>query len=265
MNRTLKRSICLAFCLSLVCSLLPLFAEQSETAPLTLDPEVIEMGAFYGGATLKINGSVDPGTEVIVVVRGPAVEETFNKKRHAGPIWINSGKVHISGVPSLFLSISGRPVDSILSREAIDRFQLDAESIKQQMQVDPEGVDEDVIRDNYMTLKIDEGILQTFEKSVSMGAEAGGEQPFSIEFQWPKRARPNTYEIKAYECRDGAVVGEVSKNLEVVKMGFPAKLSYLASDRAKIYGFLCVLIALIAGFGIDFLASLLGKKGMTAH
>jgi hypothetical protein len=133
------------------------------------------------------------------------------------------------------------------------------------MVVEPEEFDEEVIRSNYIKLKIDETILQTIEDGVVMGPEKEGRTPFSIELDWPKRARPAAYDIRLYECLEGAVSGEASGELEVVKVGFPAKVAYLASDRARIYGFLCVLIALIAGFGIDFLASLLGKKGVTAH
>jgi len=251
--------------LALAFGMLPVLSGPAGGTTLELHPEVIEMGAFYGGAALRISGTVAAGSNVVVVVRGPATEETFNKKRRAGPIWINSGKVHVSGVPALFLGISREPIESILSRGAIDRHQLDEQAILQQMHVDPEGVDEEVIRENYMKLKIEEGILQTLEGGLKVEPPQGGRSAYSIEFGWPARARPSTYEIKAYECREGEVVDEVSRNLEVVKVGFPAKVAYLASDRAKVYGILCVLIALIAGFGIDFLASLLGKKGVTAH
>ena len=48
----------------------------------------------------------------MLVIRGPDKEETFNKKVRAGPIWISSGQVHITGVPSLFLSFSPAPVRS---------------------------------------------------------------------------------------------------------------------------------------------------------
>jgi hypothetical protein len=238
---------------------------QGGSPVLKVNPAVIEMGAFYGGAVLKIEGTVASGSQVLVVVRGPETAEEFNKKGRFGPIWVNVGKVHISGVPSLFLCFSSGPVTSLLTRESLDRSQLDQVAIKAQMVVEPKAMDQEVIRDNYLSLKSQQGFYKVTEGAVKLGTAGPEGAPFTLDLTWSKKAPPASYEVSVYECRDGAVTGKVTSGLVVREMGFPEKIAGMARNRGYLYGLLCVLVAMIAGFGIDFVATKLGKKGAVAH
>lgn len=238
---------------------------QGGSPALKVTPAVIEMGAFYGGAALKVEGTVAPDSQVLVVVRGPETAEEFNKKGRFGPIWVNAGKVHISGVPSLFLCFSSGPMASMLSRESLDQGQLDQVAIKAQMIVEPKAMDQEVIRDNYLSLKRQQGFYQVTEGAVKLGTPGPEGVPFTLDLPWSKKAPPASYEVSAYECRGGAVTGKVTSGLVVREMGFPEKIAGMARNRGYLYGLLCVLVAMIAGFGIDFVATKLGKKGAIAH
>ncbi len=242
-------------------ALLPAPGSAPAEAPsVKLTPNVIQMGAFYSGQWTRISGTVARGSKAIVVIRGPDTEEVFNRKARAGPIWINSGKVHISGVPSLFLCYSPEPADRLLQRAQIDENQLDDLAIKRQMIVTPEEMDRTVIRDNFVDLKIKENVYRTISGELKMGAPENDGVPFSLAFHWPRKAPPDHYEVRVYECRDGVIVGKTSARLEVVKIGFPKLIAYLAADHASSYGVVAVLIAVLGGFGIDFLAARLRRK-----
>lgn len=239
---------------------------ESRNPTLKLTPELIEMGAFYNGAQMRIEGMVEDGSKVIVVIRGPNVTEVFNKKERVGPIWVNSGKVHISGVPSLFLRFGSGPVNAILDREDIEKYQLDEDAIKKQMQVEPNVVAREIIQANYLKLKTQEGSYQVINDGIKMGSPGEAGTHYSVEFLWPKKAPPGSYDVKVYECRGGTVVRQASAPLNVVEVGFPARIALLASERASLYGAVSVIVAMLAGFGIDFLATrVFGKKRRAAH
>ena len=102
---------------------------QAETVSISLSPDTIQMGAFYDGSAIKIQGSVPPDSGIIVVIRGDKKDEIFNKKGRVGPIWINTDKVHVAAVPSLFLSFASSDISSLLNRETIDSYELDDSSI----------------------------------------------------------------------------------------------------------------------------------------
>jgi uncharacterized protein (TIGR02186 family) len=233
---------------------------------LRLTPEVIEIGTFYSGPQVRIEGTVEDGSKPVVVIRGADVTEVFNKKGRVGPIWVNTGEVHISGVPSLFLSFSAEPVSSFLDRATIEEYQLDEAAIKRQMRVEPKAADREVIQTNYLALKTQMGSYALINDGVKMGQPAAATVPYVVDFVWPRKAPPGTYEVRLYECRDGFVVGQASAPLQVVEVGFPARIAFLAKERAYLYGAVAVMVAVLAGFGIDFLATrLFGKKRVVRH
>ncbi len=253
----------------LSCSTLASASELTvEECPLLVSPEKVEIGMFYSGVTVRAEGTAGADSQVVLVVRGPDHEETFNRKVRAGPIWISSGHVKISGVPSLFLSFSSGPVRSLLSDEVISRHSLDLQAIRNHMVLEASDADADeaAMRDSYLDLKTQRGTYQVHDNAALLEDPAGAEIPFSVELSWPRIAPPATYAVTAYECRDGAVVRIHRAQLEVVKVGLPDEIYAFAMHEAPKYGAISVLIAVLAGFGIDFLAArIFGSSPKGAH
>ncbi len=241
--------------------------EEPPAPELSVDPGVIHMRAFYDGATIHIEGRVADGSEAVVVIRGPHDEELFNKKVRYGPIWVSSGKVEISRAPSLFFAFPSRPVESFLSRETIDDYELDETAVRDRMRVHAFGeeVDEALMRQHFFNLKRQEGLYQTFDGLLELEPAGDGTAAFSFDFHWPKTAPPDTYEIELYECRDGQVVGEAGRSLKLVLTGFPGFVHDLAMQKARWYGLFAVLFAISFGLGIDFLARKIFGRTARAH
>ncbi len=230
-----------------------------------ITPRQIEVGAFYRGADVKIEGTVTPGSKVIVAVEGSDRPESFNRKGRFGPIWLTAGRVRISGVPSLFLRFSSDPVETMLGRDAIARYRLDEASLKAGMRIDPQGSGDDAIRAGYLQLKRARETYAFAEHGVIL-AESADCAPFTLGFRWPEKAPPGDYQVRVYEVRGGRVTHETCLLLSVVRTGFPAWLAGLSEERASVYGITAVLIAALAGFGIDFVTTrVFGKKRARAH
>jgi hypothetical protein len=253
----------------LLMSLPPALWAGAETQPrVTLTPARIEMGSFYNGARVRIGVVVNDGSKAIVVVRGADRHESFNTKGRFGFIWLNSGRVRISGAPALFLCFSPEPVSALLDQDAIRQRLLDEESIQARLQIEPVQAPSRAarIRSDFLALKAADGLYRAYAGELKTGAPAPGGAAFSAEFAWPKMAPPATYTVQILECRNRAVIAERSIPLEVVKVGFPRDFAVLASQYAAFYGVLAVVAAALAGFAIDFVASrLFGRKRGAAH
>ena len=251
---------------------LSLWASAWVTGPaqprVKLIPERIEMGAFYSGVRVKIEGLVGHESKAIVVLRGADKREAFNKKGRFGFIWLNAGSVRISGAPSLFLCFSPEPVRALLEAGVIGQRSLDEASIQAHLRIDPEQAPDRAmeIRSSFLALKTEEGLYHVYPGGLKMGTPLAEGIPFSAEFLWPKIAPPASYTVKVLECRDRTVSAESSIPLEVVKVGFAQSVAVLATQHAAYYGVLAVLAAVCAGFTIDFLAAKLfgGRRG-AAH
>ena len=247
-------------------------AEVPPPVTLKLTPETIEMGAFYNSVRLRMEGTAPSGSKVMVVLRGATKDEVFNKKDRVGPIWVNVDKVHVSGPPSLFLRFSSEDVHTFLDRQAIDAYALDELSIRNRMRIrtehglrDPEALK--AIGDHYIDLKKKDGSYRRIANRVRVDEIGNGEARYTLEFGWPKLATPGSYQVEVYACRDGLIVGQSGTIMQLNEVGFPAFMSNAAREHPYGYGLLAVILAIIAGFGIDALAVLLGgaKKHIPAE
>jgi hypothetical protein len=244
-----------------------------------LSPDAVRMGAFYHGATVRIEGEAPPGATVLVVVRGPEEAQFFNRKERVGPVWLSVDRVHVTRVPSLFVRLGGGDVRSLLDEASVEAFQLDESALQRRMNVRshckcrsgqatttgpgpappcPTGVEPDerhleLIRTSYLALKRQEGIYQVLPDAVRTTASADGATLYTAELDWPRRARPGTYQVEVFACRDRAVVGRASAVLPVVPMGIPARIGELARSHPTAYGAFAILAALITGLTMDSL------------
>jgi hypothetical protein len=132
------------------------------------------------------------------------------------------------------------------------------------MRIHPEE-DTDIILASWLTLKAQDHTYALIRDGIKMGQPGPELTPFAAELRWPHKASAGTYHVRAYECRDKDVVGVTQTELQVLEVGFPAWLSGMALNRTLLYGIICVVIAAIAGFGIDFLVTLLFGSKVSAH
>jgi hypothetical protein len=256
-------------------------------ATVKVTPPVVEMGTFYGGTKLRVEGTVASGSKVVVIVRGKDVTELFNRVGRVGPVWINTGKVSVSGVPSLLLVFSSEPVCDCLCRRAMDDCMCDFEAIKKQVRIKPEQEAADSIAEDFLKLKVRQGNYQMSGGGVRVGSAAqalgaasslvmaseaaevtpstDGTEPYSLEFTWPKSASVGTYEIRVHACRDGEVKESTMVPLKVLEVGFPVMITSLARGHASAYGVASIIIAMLAGFGIDFVTSRIFKRKIASH
>jgi hypothetical protein len=247
-----------------------LFAGGTPAPPLfaRIIPSVVEVGAFYRGARVRVEGVAAPRTQVIVTIAGSDREERYNRKGRIGPIWLNTGKVWISGAPSLYLQFSTEPVTSLLGSEAIDCRRLDEASLARRIHIEPGSGDprrDAALRADYLALKRKSGIYGSAGRGLAMGQSTDRGTPFVLDLHWPANAPPAEYEVHVYEIRDRAVLRETCLMLPVVRTGFPAWLAGMAANRSSEYGIAAVLIGALAGFAIDFLATRLFSKKRRAR
>lgn len=146
---------------------------------VTITPQVIKMGAFYHGTSVRVEGCADNGSRVIITVSGGDTEERFNQKGRFGPVWLNAGKVRVSGAPSLFLQFSSAPLRTLLPSQVIAQDRLDQSAILQQLRIDPQtAAAQSGLRGSFLAFKEAQGSYQFVDSGVTMAAQAIPGRPF---------------------------------------------------------------------------------------
>ena len=85
----------------------PLIADLSE--------HQIQITTGFVGTDVLLFGTVDPGSNVVVVVRGPEEQTTVWRKGRFAGIWVNDRRVVFERVPSFYAVRSSAPLDEIAS------------------------------------------------------------------------------------------------------------------------------------------------------
>jgi Putative transmembrane protein (Alph_Pro_TM) len=254
----------LIFLIAILCAGLTLGVARAASPPqgvaADVSPAVIPMGTFYSGTKVHVEGAVPSDAEVLIAVRGPETTEVFNRVGRAGPIWVNTGKVSISGIPSVLLVFSTKRVCDCLCREEIDRGEYDAVSIKSKIKIKPAPKDPDLVAGEFLKLKYRRRSYQLENGGIQLVGEKEPRQRFTLDFDWPKNAAPGTYLVRICACQGGNIQESLEIPLKVEEVGFPAMIADLASERPAFYGIISVVAAVLAGFGIDFITTKIFKK-----
>lgn len=260
---------------------------DTASAPVQLPPpksipQTIAMGTFYNGSRLRIEGTAPAGSGVVIVIEGSERDEFFNRKGRVGPIWLTVDRIHVKHAPSLFFRFSSAPLDSLLARTDVQRYELDEAAIMDRIRVlsnctcsltdrskqsgihdaVPDRAYTAILDADFLRLKHRDGKYREQAGAVSLVPSASG-TTYALEFEWPRSIPPGAYRIGAYACRGHQVIAQSSTTLRLVEVGFPAYMAHLAFTKPWMYGFGAVLVAVLAGFLTDLLTNGLRRKRRT--
>jgi hypothetical protein len=136
------------------------------------------------------------------------------------------------------------------------------------MRIQCKACDQGQIAEEYLNYKTMQGSYRQtsgdFRRVAASAAGVSGPS-YRFEFELPRCATPGEYRVQVLECRGGEVTASSEVSLRVMEVGFPSVISWMASRHASYYGMLSVLVALLAGLGIDFLVARLFKRRVAAN
>lgn len=202
--------------------------------------------AFVGTQVLLYGAVPEPGSEIAVVVRGPARDTTVRRKSQVGPIWINTQSLEFQGVPSFYAVASSEPLVELAAAGVLARHELGAEHLRLTPS-DATGFTEAEItafRQALVRVKQRAGLYSSEPGSVSFL----GDTLFRTRVTLPANVPPGIYQVQVFQFAEGEVVGAQTSTLEVAKMGIEAALYDLSLTRPALYGLASILLALAAGW-----------------
>ncbi|MFH0900639.1 MAG: TIGR02186 family protein [Pseudomonadota bacterium] len=242
---------------------LVLFALPAVAQAVEAHPNPVLIDAFFAGGEVRVTGTTKAGSHVFVRIAGKTGSEDFNRKGRILGLWANTGKIEISGAPTLFLVADSGP-DHKLDRQSLNRYLLDFEAVAAQMEIAPSTPQDDFWRNEYIELKKSQKSYGVFPGTVSVpttgtgtGTGTGESVAYEAVIPWPDRAPVGEYRVDVIHVEAGKVASEETTGLTVEMAGFPAWIATMAFQRSALYGLLSVVIALTVGFA----TGLIFKKG----
>ena len=105
-------------------------AATAEDLVVDLSAPVVAITTGFTGADLLLFGVVGGAGDVVVVVRGPARDETVRRKKRIAGIWVNRDLITFEQVPSFYATATNRPLNEFVTPEFLLDNQIGVRSIE---------------------------------------------------------------------------------------------------------------------------------------
>ncbi len=227
----------------------------AETVVARLSDTRVEIRSNFVGTELLLFGLVEPDEttpegladsyDVVVVVRGPALDMVTRRRDRVAGIWVNRESVAFEDVPSFYATLSNRPVHEIAPAETLERHQIGLGDLRlQPAEPDTAEAQRIAFREALIRSKKNRHLYMEDGGAVSMMTPA----LFSTRIPLPAHITTGSYSARILVFSDGTLVATERESFWVAKSGFEARVFNLAERRPFLYGLGAVAVALFAGW-----------------
>jgi Putative transmembrane protein (Alph_Pro_TM) len=227
-------------------------------ASIRVEPREIQVGMFYRGTKVRVEGTAPAAYRVALVCVGREGKVELKRKgKVGGVLWMNVGDVAFEHVPSLFLAASeadgGRPSERS-PRAATPSSGYDGVEAR----VLPASAGEDVreLFREFVRLKEHEQLYFS-----GHGATRSSSTRVSADFWVPANVPPGEYEVRLLGYQGDAGELLATEKMTVTRVGLAALISSTAQRHGLLYGILSVVVAI----GMGFLTGVLFKASRKGH
>lgn len=229
---------------------------------LEIDPGEIEVGSFYGGTTVSLEGAIPIGYKAAVACVGRAGTVELKKKgRVLGILWVNVGDVVLRDVPSVYVLNTSTNLTELAAPAILNELGVGYQAIGARATRSLKKGDKQELFQELLKLKESERLYSSDQEGVRLGPEEGGAVRFSAQCFLPAKAPSGDYDIRLFIFQGGR--GELvnTVRMAVTPVGATAFISSLAQRYGLLYGVLAVVIALAVGLVTGLVFGLLAKTG----
>ena len=240
--------------ISALLAMMVLTAPIAKAADLVsgLSTDLIQITSNFTGADIVLFGAIEPAEEVgppsaqdlVVVIRGPALDMTVRRKARVLGIWVNSQQVVFGGLPGYYFLASTRPIDDIASLQTQERFRLGTANLEYTIPAGVEREEADAFRAAAIRDRKREGLY--WESPT--GIEFLSRTLFRARIPVPASVPPGLYRAEVYLFQGGTVVSAQSSPLFIDKTGFERRVYDFAYQRSFAYGISAVLMSIVLGW-----------------
>jgi hypothetical protein len=217
---------------------------------VAVEPRVVEVGMFYRGTQLRVEGVAPAGYRLAVVCVGEEARVELRRKGKVwNVLWRNVGSIAFERVPSLYLAspeLDGEQGDGAAptSERRLGAIwqAVEARSLPAQADEDTRRLFRDLIR-----LKIEERLYGVGTLRPESSPDEAGPIRVAAEFELPASTPPGTYQVRMIGTRDGATRLLASEEIVVRRVGLALLIADLARRHGFLYGVFSVVLAMSAG------------------
>lgn len=218
-------------------------AARAENVTVELVSDHVDITTGFNGTTLGLFGVRANKGDIAVIVKGPLRTMSVRRKERVMGAWINSSFETFKAVPSYYNYAVSRPTEDIASPEKLVEHGVGPENLRFNK---PDSTDEQRIefREALLRNKRMQGLYP-----VNPGAiKFIGPNFFRADFYIPANVPVGEYEIQTLYFSGGVLRDSKTNTVRVAQVGGSARINDFAHNNSLVYGLMCVLLAVFAGW-----------------
>lgn len=233
--------------LVLTALLVPARAQAAAGFVADLSHHLIAITTAFSGTEVLLFGALErPGSDVVVIVRGPLGTQTVRRRSRTAFMWIGKSDLRFRNVPEFYAVAASRPLAEIAPAEQLLRQQIGVASLAFEP-VGGAGLSADEIAEFRAALIRNKRRAGLYYDRVARISFLG-DKLFRTTLEFPGNVPPGNYQVQVLELRDGVVQSAQTSGLVISKIGLEAEIYDLAHKDAPIYALASLLVAIAAGW-----------------
>ncbi|WP_404822973.1 TIGR02186 family protein [Novosphingobium huizhouense] len=242
----------MARALFLAASLLLLGGAREPVLVPEISQHEIQVRQGFTGADLLLFGAIlSPegtramqGTDIVIVLEGPARSIVLREKQKVAGIWINADSTEFRSAPTFFAVASTRPIDRIIDDKTAAIYELGLKWL----QLSPIGVIDPAEQRRFSAGLVDLMQRQGLYQQSDFAVHTSGDVLYQARIALPSSVQTGTYTAETFAIRNGRVVASAITRVEVRKEGFERFVALNAENNGLIYGLFAVLLSVGMGW-----------------
>lgn len=237
-----------------IAALLPAAPASAQRLVGALSDRTISINSSFAGETLTLFGNVEPdiGVEdtsvqgpfdVIVVVRGPAIDRVVRRKTPVLGIWLNTEQVLFRNYPSFHWVLANDDLANITSSQTLRDLHVLPGSEAGQLASSGNG-DSTTFANELSRLMTERFLFGVNNHGVRFQSQT----LFSAQISLPADVPNGNFLTQTYLFKDGELIASKSEGFAVRKTGFERFVGDAANHWPYAYGLVAVGLAIFTGW-----------------
>lgn len=227
-------------------------AAPVETIVAGLSQSRVSITADFTGSELLIYGAVKreapapEGTlDVIITVEGPSAPLVIRRKERVAGVWINRDRARVDAAPSFYAVQTTGDLAAILSDTDDLRHRISIPRAIRAIGLTSEVPDPENFVDSLIRLRQAANVYRLRERQVQFSEGT----LFRTDVILPANLTEGDYKVRLFLLREGRVIAEEDRVINVRKEGLERFLFNLSREQPLAYGILALMLAGLMGWG----------------
>ncbi len=227
-------------------ALLALAATPARAQALIADlsSHLIAITTGFTGTEVLLFGALEEAGDVVVIVRGPVSDAAVRRKDRIAGVWMNSGRLDFTDVPSYYAVAASRPLAEIGDPALLARHGIGLDFLRLASAEPASEAAAQPFRSALVRIKQRENLYSDAVGRVTFL----GQRLFRTAVAFPANVPVGSYLVEVLLVREGEVVSAQTTPLIISKIGLGADIYDFAHNQAALHGVVAILLALVAGW-----------------